>query len=179
MALVGTRRYPSFHLESHSRSSPHKWSTLKATYDHWPKLPEVSEQCWNNHSCPLETVPFRRVFWMPSIRFQFFTDVLVGSSLGLFIEWQQNSWALSWSIKSTNDIRFSLQLYYFFCKPTDVRSLWSEFYIHMVEDYPFTSTAMGSNLPNMPWGIWWPSDSIWTINHKLWFVNIYIGDNWR
>jgi len=37
----------------------------------------------------------------------------------------------------------------FFCEPTNVRSLWDQFYIHMVEDYPSTSTTMGSSLTNM------------------------------
>ena len=36
-----------------------------------------------------------------------------------------------------------------FCEPTDVRALWDEFYIHMVEDYPSTSMTMGSTLTNM------------------------------
>ena len=36
-----------------------------------------------------------------------------------------------------------------FCEPTDVRSLWNEFDIFMVEDYTSTSTYMGINVPNM------------------------------
>lgn len=37
----------------------------------------------------------------------------------------------------------------FFCEPTDVRSLWSEYYTYMVEDYPSTNTFMSINLTNM------------------------------
>ena len=33
-----------------------------------------------------------------------------------------------------------------FCEPTDVRSLWNEFYIFMAEDYTSTSTSMGINV---------------------------------
>ena len=33
-----------------------------------------------------------------------------------------------------------------FCEPTDVRSLWNEFYIFMAEDYTSRSTSMGINV---------------------------------
>ena len=36
-----------------------------------------------------------------------------------------------------------------FCEPTDVRSLWNEFFTHMVDDYQSTSTSTRPGFTNM------------------------------
>lgn len=53
------------------------------------------------------------------------------------------------SIQMSYALRRLLVTILIFCEPTNVRSLWNEFYTHMVKDYPSTSTTTGSCLTNM------------------------------